>query len=84
MDRNTFWKGVFTDVDGSFSFKRVQTAIFTFLFSIIVLANLFAKLSVTDNILDILAGLTVYGYTGIVAEKFTKRGMEQNTDIPVK
>ncbi len=72
MDKTSFWGGVFTDVDGGFSFKRVQTGIFTMLFSMITIC----KMNVSDNIFQLLCGLMAYGYTGIVAEKFTSRGKD--------
>lgn len=64
----------FRDVDGALSFKRVQTAVFTVLFSIVVLANLFWGKHLTDSLVELLTFLLAYGYTGIAIEKFSKRG----------
>jgi len=70
---DSFWKGVFQDTDGGFSFKRVQTGLFTLLFALVTVTSLFSKLTLPDNILDLLSALLFYGYTGIVAEKFAKK-----------
>lgn len=82
MANLSFWKGVFTDVDGSFSFKRVQTAAITFVFLVIVIAGLW-KVSVPDNVLDLVASLMAYGYTGITIEKFTKRGISKPDAVDI-
>jgi len=73
--KKTFWGEVFCDNDGDFSFKRVQTALFSFLFALIVIINLFTGRTVSDNILQLLSFLVAYGYTGIAVEKFAKRGI---------
>lgn len=78
MEPRPFWREVFMDIDDSFSFKRVQTAIFTLLFTAAVIVNLCTERVLNDSILNLLAGLTAYGYTGIMIEKFSKR----NPDPP--
>lgn len=77
INMNSFWGGVFSDVDGSFSFKRVQTAVFTVLFAAVVIVNLLSNKLLDEGILNLLAGLTAYGYTGIMIEKFTNRGIDK-------
>lgn len=78
-----FWD-IFKDVDGSFSFKRAQTTVFTILFAMIVSANLWGAMSVSDNILQLLTFLLTYGYTGIAIEKFTKRGITPINEVEVQ
>lgn len=65
------------DIDGSFSFKRVQTAIFTLLFTAAVIVNLGSGKELSEPLLEFLVMLTAYGYTGIMLEKFTKRGTKE-------
>jgi len=79
LNKTAFWGEVLTDSDGSFSFKRVQTAIFTILFTIAVIGNMFWKLQISDNILYWLGGLLGAGYTGIAIEKFIKKDKD---DVP--
>jgi len=80
LNKGTFWGEVLTDSDGSFSFKRVQTAIFTVLFTIAVVGNMFWKLQMADNILYWLGGLLGAGYTGIAIEKMMKK--KGDNDVP--
>ena len=79
LNKTAFWGEVLTDSDGSFSFKRVQTAIFTILFTIAVIGNMFWKLQISDNILYWLGGLLGAGYTGIAIAKFIKKDKD---DVP--
>ena len=79
LNKTTFWGEVLTDNDGSFSFKRVQTAIFTILFTIVVIANIFWKVQISDSVLYWLGGLLGAGYTGIAIEKFMKKDKD---DVP--
>jgi hypothetical protein len=72
-----FWE-FFQDIDGSFSFKRAQTALFSVLFAIVIISNLFWKVTLSDNLLEILAFLITYSYTGIAVEKFSKRGISKD------
>lgn len=71
----TFWKEVFTDVDGSFSFKRIQTALFTLLFAMVVVSSTWYGKAPGESITQLLTFLLTWGYTGIAAEKFTNRGI---------
>ena len=74
--KSTFWGEVFTDTDNTFSFKRVQTAIFTILFTIAVVGNMFWKLQISDSLLSWLGGLLGAGYTGIAIEKLMNRAKD--------
>lgn len=72
-NKESFWGEVFSDIDGTFSFKRVQNALFTVLFCIAVIGNMFWRLQIDPGILGCLSGLVAYSYTGIAMEKFGKR-----------
>lgn len=78
----SFWRDVFTDIDGSFSFKRVQTAVFGLLFVMVFSMNLFTGKTVSDNLLQLLSFMITWGYTGIAVEKFTKRGITPINEPP--
>lgn len=73
LQKSTFWGEVLSDNDGSFSFKRVQTALFTILFTTAVIGNMFWKLQLSDTLVYWLGGLLGAGYTGIAIEKLMKK-----------
>ncbi len=60
---------------GETSFKRVQGAIFTGMFIIVVMANLIFKAKLDDNLLNLLSFILVYNYTGIAIEGYKKTGV---------
>ena len=65
-----FWKGLFGDVDGYPSSKRMVSVVLSLLLAVAFVANIFWDATVDDNILDavmlvIISGL---GLTGL--EKF--------------
>lgn len=68
------WHDFFKDVDGSSSFKRLQTGIYLGMFIILFFVNLFTGYTVDDSIIDFLVFLNCYSYTGIAIERFGKMG----------
>jgi hypothetical protein len=67
-----YLSGTFKDINGNFSYKRFQTFLFTFLFSMYFIANLFWKYTINDSLSYQIFFLIVYGYTGIALEQFKK------------
>lgn len=65
----------FEGIEGGLSFKRLQTCVFVLLFATAVIANLFWGFVLSESLTELLAVMIMYGYTGIVIEKFSKRGM---------
>jgi hypothetical protein len=68
-----FLKDIFRDVDGIASSKRVIAMIFTLLFTVNFLVNLFTGKQVAPTILEFTFYLIVAGGLNIASEKFTKR-----------
>lgn len=67
------WQQILQDEKQEFSFKRVQTGVWTFLFVILFFINLFTGLMVDGSLLQTLVLMTMYSYTGIVIEGFKKK-----------
>jgi uncharacterized membrane protein len=66
-----FIKGVFTDVDGSPSSKRVIMFALTIFFIAIALVNLFTGKSLSDTLQNQLFYLICWIYSAVFGEKIT-------------
>lgn len=70
--KSRFWQ-FFQDVDGSFSFKRLQGGVFMLLFVAVVICNL-CKVMLSESVLNLFTFLITYNTSGVVIERFSKRG----------
>lgn len=68
------------DIDGFDSMKRLILIMFSVVFVICILANLFFKLTVDSTMFETLGWLIAASLTSVAAEKFSKRNNNINVN----